>query len=205
MKMINQKALTESAALEAKSAWYLVNTKAGKERLAVLQLRQQGFETYLPMRAPLRAGGEARPLFPSYLFVRVDLACPGWRAIYSTFGVKDVLSVGDGAHRRPKALPAGLVPGFMAMERAGLIPLGGPVSVAGNTATAIKGGPAVGDRVLVPLGAAGALIEATLVEHVDARRSMVLISMLGRDSKATVSSASLVKPSAVAVQGQAAD
>lgn len=200
--MINQKTLKEGAALEGRSAWYLVSAQGGKERLAVMQLRMQGFETYLPMRAPLKAGGAARPLFPAYLFVRVDMARPGWRAIYNTIGVKDVLSVGSGDNRRPKALPAGLVPGFMAMERSGLIPLATAAqgNDGGHTAPRADG-LTVGDPVLMPFGAAGGVIQGVLAERVDARRGVVLISLLGRDSRATVDLASLARSSAVAVKG----
>jgi len=197
--MINQKALNEVKDGQGRSAWYLVLTKPGKERLAIMQLRMQGFETYLPMRAPLKAGGEAKPLFPAYLFVRVDLACPGWRAIYSTIGVKDVLSVGAGANRRPKAVSAGLVGGLMAQERSGLIVLTALPSAKAEP-VAHADGLAVGDKVLVPFGAAGGIIEAVLAERVDAKRAVVLISFLGRDSRATVDLATVVRPSAVAVQ-----
>jgi|GEM_PF-450207 len=196
--MINQKALNEVMASQGRSAWYLVSTHSGKERLAVMQLRMQGYETYLPMRAPLKAGGEAKPLFPAYLFVRVDMTAQQWRPIYSTIGVKDVLSVGQGENRRPKAVSEGLIGGLMAQERAGLIVLA-PAAVKAEPVAAADG-LAVGDRVLVPFGAAGGIIEAVLAERVDARRGVVLISLLGRDSRATVDLATVVRPSAVAVK-----
>lgn len=200
--MINQKALNEGMAAEGRSAWYLVGTNSGKERLAQMHLRMQGFETYLPMRAPLKAGAAARPLFPAYLFVRVDLDRPGWRSIYGTIGVKDVLSTGQGDSRRPRAMMRGLVPGLMAMEREGLIPLATARGdgEAERPADGAADGLAVGDKVIVPFGAAGGVIEAVLEERIDARRGVVLISLLGRDSRATVDLASVARPSAVAVK-----
>ena len=57
--------------------WYAVQTKPRKEAIAELHLRRQHFETYLP-KVLLRKRRRAKwtkvvePLFPRYLFIRVD-------------------------------------------------------------------------------------------------------------------------------------
>ena len=72
--------------------WYVVHTQVLGEDRADLNLRRQGFETYLPRylrtrRHARRVETVARPLFPRYLFVAMDVARDRWRAVQSTFGV----------------------------------------------------------------------------------------------------------------------
>lgn len=57
--------------------WYAVYTQAGKERFALQNLANQGFEAYLPSyrkrrRHARRVDTVLAPLFPRYLFVRMD-------------------------------------------------------------------------------------------------------------------------------------
>jgi transcriptional antiterminator RfaH len=105
--------------------WFAVYTKAGKERLAEGNLAAQGFETYLPRLA--RQRGRAKrvlpgpvPMFPRYLFVRLDLDAGPWRAVHSTYGVSRLVSFGD----RPAPLPDAVIDGLRAREGAdGIISL----------------------------------------------------------------------------------
>jgi transcriptional antiterminator RfaH len=46
-----------------------------------------------------------KPLFPSYLFVSMDLTVTRWRAIRSTIGVAGLVCAGD----RPAPVPVGIV------------------------------------------------------------------------------------------------
>ncbi len=57
-------------------AWYVVSTKARREQFAQEQLNRRAVETFLPrILEPGRVSIKpvVAPLFPSYLFVRVDL------------------------------------------------------------------------------------------------------------------------------------
>ncbi len=54
-------------------AWYAIYTKPNAEAQVARTLIERGFHTFLPMLPP-RGEGRARPVFPTYLFVRCDLS-----------------------------------------------------------------------------------------------------------------------------------
>jgi hypothetical protein len=65
--------------MSANQRWYVVQTQPQSESRAELNLRRQGFTTYLPRYMRTRRHSRkvemvARPLFPRYLFVGFDLA-----------------------------------------------------------------------------------------------------------------------------------
>ena len=83
-----------------KSHWLVVNTHAHREKLAIENLQRQNFQSYCPlMRKRLRGRTGPRevlrPLFPSYLFVRVTPDKSQWRPVLSTYGVRKVVRFGD--------------------------------------------------------------------------------------------------------------
>lgn len=60
---------------EEQSAWYLVRSKPYKEHLVCEQLRAKSSETYHPtvrVNPVNPRNGKIRPVFPGYVFVRVD-------------------------------------------------------------------------------------------------------------------------------------
>ncbi len=72
--------------------WFAVQTQPNAEEKASLHLMRQDFGVYLPrfMRRRRHAGRVdyvARPLFPGYLFIAVDMATQRWRCVNSTVGV----------------------------------------------------------------------------------------------------------------------
>jgi transcriptional antiterminator RfaH len=80
-------------------AWYVVHTHVNAENKAARNLSRQGFEIYVPRYLKRRSHARriekvVAPLFPRYLFVRVDLATQRWRSIQSTFGVSHLVSNG---------------------------------------------------------------------------------------------------------------
>jgi transcriptional antiterminator RfaH len=82
------------------SRWYVVQTQANAENKAVAHLGRQGFTTYLPRylkrrRHARRVDMVAAPLFPRYLFVKMDTGIQRWRSIYSTIGVSRLVCNGD--------------------------------------------------------------------------------------------------------------
>jgi transcriptional antiterminator RfaH len=81
-------------------AWYVVQTQVNAEMRAVRNLVRQGFEVYLPRY--LKRRSHARkiekvpvPLFPRYMFIRIDVATQRWRSIQSTFGVSRLVLNGS--------------------------------------------------------------------------------------------------------------
>ena len=91
-------------------AWYVVQTQVNAEAKAARNLLRQGFEIYLPRYLKRRSHARkvekvAAPLFPRYLFVRIDIATQRWRSVQSTFGVSRlVLNGSDPAPVAPAVL-----------------------------------------------------------------------------------------------------
>jgi len=74
-------------------SWYLVYTKPNAEYVAARFLLRKGFEVFLPeVKSPRpRRGRTVVPLFPSYVFVRLDMECVALREIYGTPGVRTLV------------------------------------------------------------------------------------------------------------------
>ena len=94
-------------------AWYIVQFKPNSHKIAVRNLRQQGFETFLPMHEVTRRTTSTfeaviRPLFAGYMFVACDTEKAPWRQINSTYGISRMLSFTEGPKPVPEALIAGL-------------------------------------------------------------------------------------------------
>jgi transcriptional antiterminator RfaH len=149
--------------------WYVVQTQTNGEAKAVENLRRQGFEIYLPRYLKRRRHARkvdfiAKPLFPRYLFVAIDMETQRWRSIQSTSGVSRLVTNGD----EPAAVPQGVVRALRAREDAkGFVKL--------DAAPAF----APGDKVRV---LAGAFIDnAGLFNGMaDHDRVSILLEMLGR-------------------------
>ena len=97
--------------------WYVVHTHARAENQAVENLARQNFEVYLPKferrrRHARRADFVKSPLFPRYLFVRLDLGLDRWRSIFSTIGVSRLVLQGE----KPAAVPDGIVETIKSQE-----------------------------------------------------------------------------------------
>jgi transcriptional antiterminator RfaH len=93
--------------------WYLIYAKARQERLALENLRRQGYECYLPVLLQRRRRrGEYRstvePMFPRYLFIHLDDVTDNWKPIRSTLGVMRLVVFGDTPAKVPDALIAAL-------------------------------------------------------------------------------------------------
>jgi transcriptional antiterminator RfaH len=82
--------------------WFLVHTKPRQERVALVNLERQSYESYLPLfavqkivRKELAVAQE--PMFARYLFVRIAPDCLGhsWMQIRSTIGVSKVVRFGE--------------------------------------------------------------------------------------------------------------
>jgi transcriptional antiterminator RfaH len=80
--------------------WYLVHVKPRGEAKAQVNLGRQGYEVYFPrVRELARHAGQWRerigPLFPRYLFVRLDEGRDDFRPIHSTLGVATLVRFGS--------------------------------------------------------------------------------------------------------------
>jgi transcriptional antiterminator RfaH len=160
--------------------WYVVHTQPHHEVRADLNLRQQGFRTYLPRylrsrRHARRTEQVLRPLFPRYLFVALDIARDRWRAIHSTFGVSHLLLAGE----EPVAVPHGVIDDIRAREGGdGLVKLGLPAGL----------GP--GSRVRL-IDSIFADATGVLERAADDRRVAILLELLGREVRVFVPAASV--------------
>jgi transcription elongation factor/antiterminator RfaH len=164
---------------EHRCRWYVVQTRPRKEAVAVTNLRRQGFEPFLPqVRCSVRHARKtvevARPLFPRYLFLPLDIGRDRWRPILSTLGVASVIMNGD----RPRATPLGLVEDLIAAtDWSGSVDLSQRLVVGGSVK--LLRGP-FADRI------------AQLIELDDGERVTVLLEVLGAARQVRVNAADLL-------------
>ncbi len=147
--------------------WYVAETQPHAEARALWHLERQGFTAYLPqygkLRRHARRTDEVRaPLFPRYLFIRMDVARAAWRAIRSTIGVSRLVSQGDA----PAAVPDGVVEEIRQREDTRGLVLIAPSYQPGQKLRVLSG--AFADQV--------GMFECTS----DERRVVLLLEMLGR-------------------------
>src|ERR1700704_4281196 len=104
-----------SEAIDA--CWYVVQTQVNGEAKAAQNLLRQGYEIYLPRylkrrRHARKVDFTAKPLFPRYMFVAIDMATQRWRSIQSTFGVSRLVTNGN----HPAIVPEGGIHSLKARE-----------------------------------------------------------------------------------------
>lgn len=92
--------------------WFAVQSQCHREAGAALQLRNQGFRVFLPLRARTRRHARRIdirlvPFFPGYLFVALDLGRDRWRSVNSTYGVQRLVMAG--CESRPMPVPTGVI------------------------------------------------------------------------------------------------
>lgn len=149
--------------------WFVAQTQVNAENRAAQNLRQQGFDIYLPRylkrrRHARKVDHVAAPLFSRYLFVNIDLATQRWRSIQSTFGVSRLVMNGD----EPTPVPHGIIPALRAQE-----------DERGFIAWRARNSFQPGDKVRVLAGAfmdSLGLFEAMT----DRERVSILLDLLGR-------------------------
>ena len=95
--------------------WYLVQCKPNATQIAVRNLENQSFGTFLPLQEITKRRGkifqqQIRPLFPGYLFVQIDPDQGSWRQVNSTRGVTRLVRLGA----EPSVVPNEIVKALLA-------------------------------------------------------------------------------------------
>lgn len=151
--------------------WHLVHTKPRQESRAEENLARQGYTVYLPRaRVARRRRGRLQrtvePLFPRYLFIRLEPGVDNWAPLRSTLGVSTVVRFG----RDAACVPDALIESLRAREDdEGLCDLQ-------------LAPPAPGDRVVVIDGELAGLDGVFVTEDGDAR-AVILLDIVGRASR----------------------
>lgn len=158
------------------TTWVAASTHAHKEPLAITNLERQGFHAYCPMvkrrvRHARKLREVLRPLFPGYVFIRIDLNRDQWRPIMSTIGVRNLIRFGD----RLGVLPAAFVESLLARESDGAI-----------TLLPAKTEYRPGEKVRLREGPFEGLV-ATVLTASDCDRLLLLMDLLKRSVRVKVS------------------
>jgi transcriptional antiterminator RfaH len=120
--------------------WYLIHAKAKQERIAEINLQRLGVETFCPLikqskgnRRKNESEGK-EPLFPGYLFVRVDMSTEFRKVTYSQ-GVIGVVKFGSA----PALVGDEIIHTLMARNDNGLVVLLPSSLRSGQSVTIAKG------------------------------------------------------------------
>jgi transcriptional antiterminator RfaH len=152
-------------------SWYLAQTKPRQLARARINLERQGFTVFVPERdETVRRQGrfvtESRPLFPGYVFVRIE-PTRSWYPVRSTFGIARIVAFGSAG---PTRVPPNVVRALLARfaERRT-----GPVLREGMEVRIVRG----------PL----AQLIARIEEASEADRIRVLLDLMSGAVKTTIS------------------
>jgi len=96
---MNDSEIRQVGADHAISRWYVIQCKGGESFRAAEHLANQGYEIFHPvLQVQKKRRGKltwiSEPLFPYYLFIRLDRLASNWRPIRSTRGVLKVVTFG---------------------------------------------------------------------------------------------------------------
>lgn len=162
------------------SAWYVVYTQPQSERRALHHLGRQGYESYFPRYRKTRRHARREqevdaPLFPRYLFVRLELNSDKWQAINHTRGVNRLI----GLNGEPTPLPEGTIEEIKArQDETGMIemPL---LELEKGRPYRIRSGP-FEDLIGI------------FEEMIDKNRVVLLLNLLGREIKINAPARALI-------------
>ena len=95
--------------------WYVVHTQPRAETRAVFHLERQGYRVFCPryrkvVRHSRKRTSTLAPLFPSYLFLRLDVSRDQWRSVNGTRGVVRLIMQSE----VPQPVPRGIVEALQA-------------------------------------------------------------------------------------------
>ena len=95
--------------------WYVVHTQPHAENRAMVHLEWQGNQVFCPryrktVRHARKAKSVLAPLFPNYLFLRLDVSRDQWHSVNGTRGVVRLFMQGE----TPQPVPHGIVEALQA-------------------------------------------------------------------------------------------
>ena len=160
---------TPPAQLYAEPHWYACYTRARHEKQVEAQLRQRGFESYLPVIQQVRQWSDRKkvvefPLFPSYVFGRFTLR--EVHAVLTTPGVSTIVR----ASGYPTPIPEGDLENVkrfaVAIAESGLEPEAHPFFAEGQWVR-VQDGPFEG-------------VEGVVVERRGRKRVLVGLAAIGQ-------------------------
>jgi len=163
-------------------AWYVVFTRPKNETVAVENLKNQGFASYLPMASmkKRRASGMhlvVEPLFPRYVFVALKKGVHNFSKIRSTRGCVDLVRFGF----EVVPLPMGFVESLQAAENAdGLIDLQASKQLEQGTRVSLQAGPFEG-------------LVGELRNYKSADRVVIMLDLMGKKTAVEVPADSVEK------------
>ena len=157
-------------------SWIVASTHPHREKLALDNLSRQGFHAYCPrirkrIRHARRLKQVLRPLFPGYVFIRLNPEFQQWRSIGSTFGVRNLIRFGE----RPGTVPDQFVAGLLTTEADGAV-----------TMPRARDSYEPGEKVRMREGPFDGLI-ATVLSAGERERIVVLMDLLRRSVRVRVS------------------
>ena len=164
-------------------SWYVAKTKPRREITTAVVLGERGFETYFPLFAPKHyRPRDVEPLFPGYLFVRLDPETPSWLEVRSAPGIAYFLGSPTARERAvPTALPDDVIESIR--QR-----------VAAQKQSVQENAFKRGERVVIvggPLDGMEAVFDGRLSA---AGRSRVLVDLVNRIVPVTIGCEQLSKP-----------
>jgi transcriptional antiterminator NusG len=158
--------------MERYTHWCVVYTKAQREDLAEVNLRQRGFETFFPkllLPKSARRKRDVVSMFPNYIFVRLDFEAGGYSSLIWCPGVKRLVSFNG----IPAVIDEGIVEFLMGQTGA-------------DGAIAARCNVEVGQQVAIDGGPFDGLV-GIIQEPPNARgRVKVLLQLLNRETKVDV-------------------
>ena len=158
--------------------WYLAQCKPNATHIAVCNLENQGFVSFLPLQKGTKRKGKGfqhkiRPLFPGYLFVQLDANEGPWCKINSTRGIARLVRLGA----EPSVVPDAIIANLMARcDEMGIIQDAGAL--------------VVGDRAQVTQGPFSGF--AATIADVEANdRIYILMDIMGQSTKVSIDAKAL--------------
>jgi len=157
--------------------WYAIYTLPNQEFIAKLNLKRQNYFVYLPKYLGTRRHARKvekifKPLFPRYLFIKLDLMNDNISSIKSTFGVKKIVTLG----KEPNIVPDEVINDLIDQEDS-----------KGNLDSIINFRFNVGDNVKIEDGAFKGN-NAIFMGINEKQRVSLLLNMMGRKLNISVPS-----------------
>ncbi|MFB3922541.1 MAG: transcription termination/antitermination protein NusG [Terriglobia bacterium] len=129
-----------SGTIAGEHCWYAVHTRSRHEKKVAVQLERKGVESYAPIVSEIHRWSDRRqtvqvPLFPGYVFVRIDSSGAARLAVLETLGVVSFV----GARGQGISIPDKQIADIRAVVQSGLTFAGCPCLEVGQHVR-IRGG-----------------------------------------------------------------